>query len=80
MINGRGRPLVYRRFTLPSGVNPERMTTKQVAQGLGCSRIWVQIMRKRGDGPAYTQIGPRTIRYKKVDVEKWLRGRNRQEL
>jgi hypothetical protein len=78
-----GRPLVYRTAKvsdMPEGANPEYMTTDEVAKWLTCSLIWLKILRGRGEGPDYQRLGPRTIRYRREDVTRWLKERVRTKL
>jgi predicted DNA-binding transcriptional regulator AlpA len=44
----------------------------EVAKRYGCSVRTVIRMEKRGEGPKPVRIGPRMIRYRKSDVERYL--------
>lgn len=44
----------------------------EVAERYGCSVTTVIRMAKRKEGPKPVRIGPRMIRYRKSDVERYL--------
>lgn len=48
------------------------MTRPEVAQRYRCSVRTVIRMAKREDGPKPIRIGPRMIRYRESDVERYL--------
>ena len=53
------------------------LTTRQVADWLGCSNIWLEIGRgaKTPYGPRFVKISARMVRYRKADVLEWLKSR-----
>jgi hypothetical protein len=58
-----------------AGDADEMLTTKQLASWLSCSPQSLEIYRSRGDGPPFTKITTRYIRYRREAVRKWLRQR-----
>jgi len=54
------------------------MSTKELAQFLGVSEQWVATARHKGTGPPYEYLGPRMIRYRPINVKRWLDLRTRQ--
>jgi predicted DNA-binding transcriptional regulator AlpA len=60
------------------GPEDEFLTTRQVADWLGCSMQWLEILRGRGTGPKYVTLSNRMVRYKRGAVRDWLRKRERQ--
>jgi hypothetical protein len=60
----------------PSSPDPDQLlTTAQVAQWIGVSKQWLEIGRRRGYGPRYSNISPRRTRYCRGDVVAWLQER-----
>ena len=51
------------------------LKTPEVAQRYDCSVRTVIRMRERGEGPEPVRIGPRMIRYREADVERYLSAR-----
>jgi predicted DNA-binding transcriptional regulator AlpA len=47
------------------------LTTDQAAAFLGTSRHSLQMLRTRGDGPAFLKLGPRRVAYLQKDLEAW---------
>jgi len=61
-----------------SGEPGDLLNTDELCSWLGMSRVWAEIGRIRGYGPPYLKLGdgPRArIRYRRGDVEEWLRQR-----
>lgn len=58
---------------------PEREWVDEVtlAEWLDISRETVQQWRANGDGPAYTRVAKRSVRYHVPTVRTWLAGRTR---
>ena len=51
------------------------MTEAELARLLHVSLSTVKRLRVSGEGPPYVKIGPRAIRYRREDVEAWLKRR-----
>lgn len=51
---------------------PEVLTTEQAATFLGCSTQFLEIARCKGDGPPFSKVGRRLIRYRKSTLLRWL--------
>ena len=51
---------------------PEVMTTSECAAFLQCSTQHLEISRLRGDGPPFSKLGRRLIRYRKSALLDWL--------
>ena len=47
-------------------------TTEQAAAFLSCSVPFLEAARVRGDGPPFSKLGPRLIRYRKSALLAWL--------
>jgi predicted DNA-binding transcriptional regulator AlpA len=60
---------------LSSGDPDEALDTNQTARLLGVSTQWLEICRHRGEGPTFTRLSPRMIRYVRRDVVAWLKAR-----
>jgi predicted DNA-binding transcriptional regulator AlpA len=50
----------------------EFMTPKQVADWLCLATSTLADLRSRGDGPAFTRLSARNIRYARRDVTAWI--------
>ena len=61
-----------------SGDPDELISTKELADWLGCSPQWCEIARHRGYGPKFKKLSPRRVRYMRRDVLRWLAGRTHQ--
>lgn len=53
----------------------ELMTEQQLARLLNVSLSTVKRLRASGEGPPAIKVGRRAIRYRREDVEEWLRKR-----
>jgi predicted DNA-binding transcriptional regulator AlpA len=53
------------------------LNTKQVAALLSVSEQFVEIARHKGEGPEWTALGPRCIRYQMGAIRQWLADRAR---
>jgi excisionase family DNA binding protein len=51
------------------------MTEAQVARLLAVSVSTIKRLRATGEGPPSIRVGKRAIRYRREDVEAWLRRR-----
>jgi predicted DNA-binding transcriptional regulator AlpA len=60
-----------------AGHPDDLLSTPELAAWLGCSRLWVELGRVEGYGPAFVQVGPKMIRYRRSDVLAWLASRSR---
>jgi excisionase family DNA binding protein len=57
------------------GDDDELLTAKEVARMLAVSLATFKRLRKAGEGPPSIRVGERAIRYRRGDVEAWLRRR-----
>lgn len=57
------------------GADEELLTSEQVARMLAMSPMTVRRLRMSGEGPPWIRVGKRAIRYRRGDVEAWLRRR-----
>jgi predicted DNA-binding transcriptional regulator AlpA len=53
-------------------LEPEWLNTRAVAALTSITERALEMMRARGEGPPYSRIGRRLVRYKRADVQKWL--------
>lgn len=60
-----------RRVRAPS----DYLSTRELADLLGVSVQYCKMGRIRGDGPPYLRLAANAIRYRRSDVEAWLRTR-----
>ena len=58
-----------------SGPADDLLSTREVADWLGMSILWLEVGRMRGYGPRFVRIGTRRIRYRRADVLAWLKSR-----
>jgi excisionase family DNA binding protein len=54
---------------------PEIFTTAQAARYLGVSEATLRFWRANGEGPKYFRAGDRLIRYRRVDLDKYIESR-----
>jgi hypothetical protein len=52
------------------------LTTPQTALWLGVSIQFLEIGRSQNYGPPFVTLAPRVVRYRKDEVNKWLRERS----
>jgi predicted DNA-binding transcriptional regulator AlpA len=57
------------------GGDDDLLRTREVADWLGVSTQWVELSRVNNYGPPYKKLGPKSIRYLRRDVRKWLETR-----
>ncbi len=50
----------------------EFLTPKQVCDWLGLAPSTLADLRARGDGPSFTRLSARNVRYSRRDVAVWL--------
>jgi predicted DNA-binding transcriptional regulator AlpA len=62
---------------ISDGPDDDLLTTKQVADWLGCSTQFLERHRGRGTGPAFVPISRRMVKYRRDAVRHWLRNRER---
>lgn len=55
--------------------NDEFLTTAQVAQWIGIPPSTLAWMRSLPDGPVYTRVSARNVRYRRRDIEAWVNDR-----
>lgn len=55
----------------------ELISTEELAEILGLKTRTVKSWREKGKGPKFLRLSHKVIRYKKVDVEKWLEQQKR---
>lgn len=53
---------------------PDLMTTQECAVYLKCSSERLYQWRKEGGGPPFCQPTERIVRYRRADVDAWVRG------
>jgi predicted DNA-binding transcriptional regulator AlpA len=59
------------------GNDDELLTTKALATWLAVSEVWVELGRALNYGPKFIRISERVIRYRRGDVNAWLKSRTR---
>jgi hypothetical protein len=59
------------------GDDDELLTTVRVADWLGTSCQWLELGRSTNYGPKFKRISERIIRYRRGDVNVWLKSRTR---
>lgn len=59
----------------PRAQNGDLLTTRQVADWLGVAPSTIAWFRNSGEGPAYSRLSARNIRYRREDVEAWMNER-----
>ena len=52
-------------------------STPQAARYAGLSISYLEVLRRIGGGPAYSNPTPRIVRYLKADLDAWLASRRR---
>jgi excisionase family DNA binding protein len=62
-------------YGMAMGAEDELLTSEQVAGMLAMSPMTVRRLRMSGEGPPFIRVGKRAIRYRRGDVEAWLRRR-----
>lgn len=50
----------------------EWLDSAQLARELRMAESTLRVMRVRGEGPAFFKFGPRTVRYHRGDVDRWV--------
>jgi predicted DNA-binding transcriptional regulator AlpA len=57
------------------GAPDDLLNTRELADWLGVSRLWLELGRARNYGPKFMRLGPRMVRYRRADVLAWLDAR-----
>jgi predicted DNA-binding transcriptional regulator AlpA len=57
------------------GPDDELLDTAAVASWLGVSVQWLILLRGKGEGPRYSRLSPKIVKYKRGEIKKWLRSR-----
>jgi predicted DNA-binding transcriptional regulator AlpA len=58
------------------GADPDLLLdTRQTAEWLTVSVVWLEIGRSKGYGPPFRKLGTRSVRYRVGDVIAWLETR-----
>jgi excisionase family DNA binding protein len=53
----------------------ESLTSRELARYLGVSEASVRGWRSDGKGPRFYKAGPRLVRYRRCDVDRWIEAR-----
>ena len=56
---------------------PVWLTPKDAADHLGVSVGWLSKLRVVGDGPVFSKLGRRAIRYRLTELDRWAQERER---
>jgi excisionase family DNA binding protein len=56
----------------------ECLRVPEAAKYLALAQSTLAKMRLRGDGPRFVKAGPRTVTYRKTDLDAWLEARVRR--
>ncbi len=51
----------------------EIMSSREAAEYLSLSMVTLKLWRRDGFGPPYIQVHKRLVRYRKVDIDQWLK-------
>jgi excisionase family DNA binding protein len=52
------------------------LSTRQLAEFLGLSKVTIELWRRQGRGPAHIRLGSRVV-YARVDIDAWLAAHRR---
>jgi hypothetical protein len=63
---------------ISEGEDDDMLTTEEVADWLGVSTQFLELLRGRGTGPGFVDISPRIKKYRREAVRQWLRSRERR--
>jgi predicted DNA-binding transcriptional regulator AlpA len=55
--------------------DPDLFSTRELAKFLAVSEQFLEIGRHQGYGPPFVRIAPKMVRYRRVDVLRWLADR-----
>jgi excisionase family DNA binding protein len=53
---------------------PVFITTREAARYLGLGKSTLEHYRLYGGGPTFCRLGPKTVRYRKEDLDTWAAG------
>lgn len=51
---------------------PHLLSRDEIEAEFGISRRWLELAALSGNGPAFIKIAPRTVRYRREELERWL--------
>ena len=51
---------------------PHLLSRAEIEAEYGISRRWLELAALSGNGPAFIKIAPRTVRYRREELERWL--------
>ncbi len=60
--------------SLPNGYMPA-LNTNQAAEYTGLASATLETLRSRGNGPLFVRYSRRAIRYRIVDLDRWMNAR-----
>ena len=60
---------------LNMGLKPKLLTSVEAAKWLGISLSGLKSLRYKKEGPDYIRLSERNIRYRKQDLNKWIKGK-----
>ena len=66
-----GSPATDSPSTLPDGFLPA-LNTQQAAEYTGLASATLETLRCRGNGPVFVRYSRRAVRYKIVDLDRWM--------
>lgn len=69
------RQLPVKADTMTTDAASPLMTPAEAAATLGITTRQLRTMRRRNTGPTFYTLGPRLVRYSRVDVERHRAGR-----
>ena len=58
-----------------NSVKPHLLNRDEIEAEYGISRRWLELAALSGNGPPFIKIAPRTVRYRRVELERWLLAR-----
>lgn len=56
-------------------LDEEYLDPRAAAAHCGLSRRWMELARHIGNGPPFVRVTPRMIRYRRSDLDQWMRER-----
>lgn len=51
---------------------PHLLSRDEIEAEYGITRRWLELAALSGNGPAFIKIAPRTVRYRREELERWL--------
>nr|WP_265447188.1 helix-turn-helix domain-containing protein [Flexivirga meconopsidis] len=61
------------------GESADFVTPKELAAHLGMTESGLRGWRARGVGPKWVILAPKVVRYRRADVEEWIRAKTEEE-